>query len=152
MKVFADENIPFAKEAFGEWGQVVTGPGRTLTSDRLKDVDVLIVRSVTRVGPELLEGTSVRFVGTCTIGTDHIDVDYLRQRGIGFASAPGSNAESVAEYVVAASLTLAERRGMDLSGQRIGVVGVGNVGSRVARNAEALGMQVLLNDPPLQRA
>ncbi len=151
MKVLVDENVPFAREAFGTLGEVETRPGRAIRREDLLDVELLVVRSVTPVGAELLEGTPVRFVGTCTIGTDHVDLEYLKKKGIGFASAPGSNAESVAEYVVSALLTLAERHGFELAGKSIGVVGVGNVGSRVARNAEALGMHVLLNDPPLQR-
>jgi len=159
MKIVADENIPFAVEAFGRLGEVVTVKGRTINRDMIRDADALIVRSVTRVNAELLDGTAVRFVGTATIGVDHVDVEYLRGRAIGFASAPGSNANSVAEYVVAALLVLARRglHGQDaratfrLEGMTIGVVGVGNVGSRVVRKAEALGMKVLQNDPPLQR-
>ncbi len=152
MKIVVDENIPFAKEAFGQLGRVVTRPGRQISRDDLRDAELLVVRSVTRVTADLLDGTPVRFVGTCTIGTDHVDQAYLAERGVAFASAPGSNAESVAEYVVSALLTLAERHGFQLAGRTLGVVGVGNVGSRVARNAAALGLKVLLNDPPLQRA
>ena len=159
MKIVADENIPFAKEAFGRLGQVVTVKGRTINRDLVRDADALIVRSVTRVNADLLESTGVRFVATATIGFDHVDVEYLRGRGIGFSSAPGSNANSVAEYVVAALLVLAKRglHGQDasatfrLEGKTIGVVGVGNVGNRVVRKADALGMKVLQNDPPLQR-
>jgi len=151
VKIVADENMPFAREAFGTLGQVVTAPGRGMTRELLADADILAVRSVTNVGPELLEGTPVKFVGTATIGTDHVDRDYLRDRNIGFASAPGCNAVSVGEYVTAALFVLAERGGYRLAGKTIGIVGVGNVGSRVAARAEALGMRVLLNDPPLAR-
>jgi erythronate-4-phosphate dehydrogenase len=93
----------------------------------------------------------VKFVGTATIGTDHVDLDYLKRRGIAFASAPGSNANSVAEYIVAALLVLARSLGFSLEGTALGVVGVGNVGSKVVQKAEVLGMHVLQNDPPLQR-
>jgi len=151
LRIVADENIPFAREAFSTLGQVTLVPGREMTAETVRDCDVLCCRSVTRVGPDLLEGSRVRFVGTATIGIDHVDVDYLRGRGIAFASAPGSNANSVAEYVVAALLVLARRHAFRLEGKTIGVVGAGNVGSRVARKAQGLGMRVLLNDPPLAR-
>lgn len=108
------------------------------------------MRSETRVGRALLDGTRVRFVGTTTIGTDHIDLEYLSARGIRFAGAPGSNANSVAEYITAALLWLGERKGLELERLSLGVVGVGHIGSRVARIGRALGMQVLLNDPPLR--
>jgi len=152
MKIVADENIPFVKEAFGGLGAVTLVPGRDLGAEVVADADVLLVRSVTKVGPELLEGSKVRFVGTANIGTDHVDLPYLQGRGVGFASAPGSNAASVAEYVTAALLVLARRGRYKLAGKSIGIVGVGNVGSRVAARCQALGMKVLLNDPPLFRA
>lgn len=151
MLIVADENIPFAKEAFGTLGDVRLVAGRKLDAASVRDADALIVRSVTRVCAELLEGSRVRFVGTATIGYDHVDVEYLRSKGIGFASAAGSNAESVAEWVVAALLVVSARLGRPLEGSLIGVVGAGNVGSRVARKCAAMGMRVLLNDPPLAR-
>ncbi len=146
-----DENVPFAHETFGRLGPVRLLPGRRITADDVRDVDVLIVRSVTRVDRRLLEGSRVAFVGTATIGCDHVDVEYLRERGTGFASAPGSNANSVAEYVTAALLRSAAARGVTLAGSTIAVVGVGNVGTRVVAKAEALGMRAVLNDPPRQR-
>jgi len=149
MRIVADENIPFAREAFGTLGDVVTASGRDISSETVKDADLLIVRSVTQVNEALLGGSRVRFVGTCTIGVDHLDMDYLRRRGIAFASAPGCNANSVAEYVTAALLVLAGRNGIELKGKSIAVIGVGNVGSRVVEKVEALGMRVLMNDPPL---
>ena len=152
MIIVADENMPLAADAFSTLGETRLEPGRAMTADVVRDAAVLAVRSVTKVNAELLEGSSVRFVGTATIGMDHIDRAYLSERGIGFASAPGSNANSVAEYIVAALLTLSERRGEALRGRAIGVVGCGNVGSRVAAKAEALGMRVLRNDPPLRRS
>ena len=152
MLIVADENIPFVWEAFAEFGEVLTVPGRAMTPETVREADVLLVRSVTPVGPALLEGSKVRFVGTATIGTDHVDQRWLAGRGIAFSAAPGSNANSVAEYVTAALLVLARRGGWCLAGKRIGIVGAGNVGSRVARKAEALGMQPVLNDPPLARS
>ena len=152
MRIVADENIPYVDEAFGRLGEVRTVPGRTMSVDDVGDADVLLVRSVTRVDEGLLGRSKVRFVGTATIGTDHVDVDYLRSRRIAFSSAAGSNANSVAEYVVATLLTLGERLGIDWAGRTLGVVGVGNIGRLVVRNAAAMGMRVLQNDPPRARA
>jgi len=152
MRVLADVNIPFADDAFSTIGTVRLMPGRAISAQDLEDVDALMVRSITAVSAGLLSGTKVRFVGTATIGTDHVDIPWLQENGIGFASAPGCNANSVAEYVMAGILVLSSRRGEKPEEKSIGVVGVGNVGSRVAAKAEALGMRVLRNDPPLQRA
>lgn len=151
MKIVADENIVYVKEIFTPLGLIECLPGRSMTCGTLKGADVLLVRSVTSVNAELLEGTSVRFVGTCTIGTDHIDTDYLKKRGIAFADAVGSNANSVAEYVLTAILVLARQKGWDLNGKTLGVIGVGNIGSIIEKKAPALGLKVLPNDPPLQR-
>lgn len=148
LRIVADENVPLAREAFGAFGDVVLVPGRRIDHAVLADADVLIVRSVTRVDDALLDGSRVRFVGTATIGTDHVDLPALARRGIAFSAAPGCNARSVAEYVVAALLALEVDLERDLRGATIGVVGVGNVGSRVAEVARALGMRVLLCDPP----
>ena len=149
--IVADENIPYVREAFAVLSDVCLVHGRNLTSEIVKDADVLLVRSVTKVNADLLEGSRVQFVGTATIGTDHIDLDYLNRKGIAFASAPGSNATSVAEYVTAALLTIADRRGISLNGKSVGIIGVGNVGSRVRARVEALGMKAICNDPPLAR-
>ncbi|MDZ7302120.1 MAG: 4-phosphoerythronate dehydrogenase, partial [candidate division KSB1 bacterium] len=150
-QIVADENIPCVREAFSHLGEVHLLPGRVIHRDAIRDADLLLVRSVTPVDANLLRGTDVRFVATATIGTDHIDTTYLSQRGIAFASAAGSNANSVAEYVIAAIIHHAVRHGLSLSHLTLGVVGVGHIGSRVARMATALGMRVLLNDPPLAR-
>ncbi len=151
MKIVADENIPYVTDAFRTLGEVTTVKGRNISPEAVRDADVLLVRSVTKVNRQLLAGSRVKFVATATIGFDHIDPDYLREAGIAFAAAPGSNADSVSEYVVAALLVLARRKDFTIAGLTIGVIGVGNVGSRVAKKAEALGMKVLLNDPPLRR-
>ncbi len=151
MRIVADQNIPYVQEAFGALGTIEIVPSRRIDAALVKNADMLLVRSVTRVGAELLEASTVRFVGTATIGTDHVDEGYLRDRGIAFASAPGSNANSVAEYVTAALLLLSRRGRFGLAGKTIGVVGIGNVGRRVVRMAEAMGMSVLQNDPPLAR-
>ena len=151
MKIIVDENIPFVGECFSSIGEVETVPGREITPSLVSDAEVLLVRSITRVDSSLLAGSKIRFVGTATIGFEHVDVDYLAQKNIGFASAPGSNANSVAEYIVAALLSVGQKKGIEIEGKSIGIVGVGNVGSRVEKKAGALGMQVYLNDPPLQR-
>jgi len=151
MKIIADINIPFAKECFSSIGEVTLVGGRDITSETVADADILLVRSVTKVNRQLLEGSHIKFVATATIGVDHVDIEYLKQQGIGFASAPGSNANSVAEYIVAALLDIANEKDIVLEGKSIGIVGVGNVGSRVAQKVSALGMKVVLNDPPLQR-
>ncbi|MHC4546204.1 MAG: 4-phosphoerythronate dehydrogenase PdxB [Planctomycetota bacterium] len=151
MKIIADENIPFVAECFSSIGKVEVVPGREITPGVVADADVLLVRSITPVGADLLAGSKVRFIGTATIGFDHIDNEYLSQNNIAFASAPGSNANSAAEYVIAALLNIAKRHRIDLEGKSIGIIGVGNVGGRVAKKASALGMKLLLNDPPLQR-
>lgn len=152
MRVVADTNIPFVKEAFREFGSVITVPGREITRKIVKNASILLVRSVTKVDRDLIEGTGVKFVGTATIGFDHIDTEYLSENGVGFASAPGSNAESVAEYVICAIADLAKRKRLNLAEMKLGIVGVGNVGSRVLRLARVLGISCLLNDPPKQRA
>ncbi len=150
MKIVADENIPFVEEAFGRIGEVTTRPGRGMSAADLEDCEILLVRSVTRVDEALIGNAPLRFVASATIGTDHVDLDYLEQRGIAFANAPGCNAESASEYVVGALFHLAERKGFDPFSLRAGIVGHGNVGSRVRRKLEALGIEVLLNDPPKQ--
>jgi erythronate-4-phosphate dehydrogenase len=151
MRVVADANIPFVRECFSPAGDVEVLSGRDITPAVVAKADALLVRSITPVNEGLLAGSRVRFVATATIGFDHVDRPYLERNNIGFASAPGSNANSAAEYIVAALLELARGRGLRLEGMSIGVIGVGNVGSRVVRKCEALGMRVLQNDPPLHR-
>lgn len=152
MKIWVDENIPMGKEAFSAHGDVVSFAGRALTRKDIAEADALIVRSITRVNADLLEGTAVRFVGTATIGTDHVDQAYLGSRGIGFSSAPGCNADSVGEYVTAALTHLAVKEGSEPAGKTLGIIGYGHVGKQVERKAEALGMRVLKSDPPLRDA
>jgi len=150
-KIIIDENIAFADKAFNHLGVVETVPGRSISNQLLKDADILIVRSITRVDEHLLKDTNVKFVGTATIGTDHIDLNYLKRKKIAFADAKGCNAFSVAEYVVALFFYLSVKYNFILKDKSIGIVGVGNIGSKVARFAEVLGMEFLLNDPPLER-
>lgn len=149
MRIVVDENIPFAEEAFGTAGEVLALPGRDIRPHHLDGVSALVVRSITKVDARLLSGGSVRFVGTCTIGTDHLDIPWLEEQGIRWASAPGCNARSVAEYVLA-GLAFAHLQGrIDLSKRpRVGIVGAGRVGSAVSEVLRALGLETLLNDPP----
>ncbi len=151
MKFVVDKNIPLVEKAFGSLGEVRLVETGEFTPEVVRDADVLVVRSETKVNQTLLEGSRVKFVGTATIGTDHIDLDYLISKGIAFASAPGCNSNSVKEYIVAGLLHLSSIKGFSLKGKTIGVVGVGNVGSKVVKVAEALGMTVLQNDPPRAR-
>jgi erythronate-4-phosphate dehydrogenase len=151
MKIIADENIIFVKEAFSGLGDVHLYGGREITNAILKDADALLVRSVTDVNVSLLAGTNVKFVGTATIGTDHIDIPYLAEKGIFFTDAKGCNSDAVAEYVFTALLNISNEQNFSLKGKSLGVVGVGNIGSRIVRLAGTLGMNVLQNDPPLKR-
>lgn len=152
IKIICDRNQPQVEDAFGRLGEVVTLPFSQITREALRGADALICRSTVKVNAALLEGTPVKFVGTCTIGTDHVDEAYLRARGIGFAAAPGCNANSVSEYILAAILNFSVARDWPLRGKTVGIVGVGNVGKLLAPKAEALGLRVLLNDPPRAEA
>lgn len=152
MNILVDKNNPFVAEAFSDYGDVRVLATPEFTTGEVRDADALVIRSETKITRELLQGSRVRFVGSATIGTDHVDLDYLATQGIGFASAPGCNANSVAEYFVAALLRYAAEQGISLVDKTIGVVGVGNVGSKVVMRSETLGLRVLHNDPPRGRA
>ena len=151
MKLIIDENIAFAKEAFSGFGELNLLNGRSIEENEVRDADVLIVRSITKVDGKLLDNSKVKFVGTATIGTDHIDLNYLKSKKIAFADARGCNADSVAEYVFTTLFKVAAEEKSSLRDKTIGVVGIGNIGSRVVRLAESFGMKVLKNDPPLER-
>lgn len=148
MKILVDENMPYARELFSRTGTVVAVPGRPVPQAELDDADGLMVRSVTKVNAELLSGKAVKFVGTATAGTDHIDEAFLQEQGIAFSAAPGCNAIAVVEYVFSSLLLLAERDGFLLKDRTVGIVGVGNVGGRLQARLEALGIKTLLCDPP----
>ena len=147
LNILADKDIPCVRQAFGEHGVVTTYEGPLIPPREISNADALLVRSTTRVTEDVLDGSRIRFVGTASAGADHIDAAALRRRGIAIASTPGSNAESVVEYVLAALLLLAARSGMSLRGRFLGVVGCGNIGSRLALRASALGLRVLKCDP-----
>nr|WP_152754479.1 4-phosphoerythronate dehydrogenase PdxB [Citrobacter telavivensis] len=148
VKILVDENMPYARELFSRLGEVKAVPGRPIPVAELDDADALMVRSVTKVNASLLEGKAIKFVGTATAGTDHVDEDWLKQAGIGFSAAPGCNAIAVVEYVFSSLLMLAERDGFALRDRTVGIVGVGNVGGRLQARLEALGIRTLLCDPP----
>ncbi|MBL5883212.1 4-phosphoerythronate dehydrogenase PdxB [Lelliottia aquatilis] len=148
MKILVDENMPYARELFSRLGDVKAVPGRPIPLAELDDADALMVRSVTKVNETLLSGKSVKFVGTATAGTDHVDDAWLAQAGIGFSAAPGCNAIAVVEYVFSSLLMLGERDGFALKDRTVGIVGVGNVGGRLQKRLEALGIRTLLCDPP----
>jgi erythronate-4-phosphate dehydrogenase len=144
--------MPFVEEAFGTLGETVALPGRTISRDDVQDADLLAIRSTTKVDADLLDGTPVKFVGTATIGINHMDIDYLESHDIAWCGSPGCNANSVSEYITANLLYLAEKHDFQLAGKTIGVIGVGNVGCCVVQKARALGLNVLPNDPPRQDA
>jgi len=148
VKILVDENMPYAGDLFRRLGEVKAVPGRPIPAAELADADALMVRSVTKVNEALLSGTPIKFVGTATAGTDHVDEQWLQQAGIGFSAAPGCNAIAVVEYVFSSLMLLAERDGFDLRDRTVGIVGVGNVGSRLQARLEAWGVKTLLCDPP----
>lgn len=151
MKFIVDDKIPYIRGALEPFAEVVYLPGKQTGRDAVRDADALVTRTRTICNRELLEGSKVRFIATATIGFDHIDTAYCGSAGIEWTSAPGCNAESVNQYVTSALFSDAKRTGPALEGRTIGIVGVGQVGSRVAKTCEVLGMKVLLNDPPRAR-
>ena len=149
MKIVVDQNIRGAGSTFGLHSRLEVVDGRKLRAEQLVDTDVLIIRTTTRVDKQLLQDSAVGFVGTTSIGTDHLDIDWLEQQGITWASAPGCNADSAAQYTLAMMWLACERLGCRLTDQRVGIIGRGNVGSRVQRLLAALGVESVANDPPL---
>ncbi|CCK76452.1 Erythronate-4-phosphate dehydrogenase [Oleispira antarctica RB-8] len=157
MQIVADENIPLLEQFFSEFGEIRKVAGRTMTSEDVKDADILLVRSVTKVNETLIANSPVKFIGTCTIGTDHIDLAYLdalnqqrranNQQKIAFSSAPGCNAEAVVDYVLSAVSVLIDKRDQIFQDLSVGIIGVGNVGFRLRRRLEAMGVTVIAVDP-----
>lgn len=154
MKILFDENMPYAKEFFSDLvvndTELISFSGRDLSPEQVLDADVLLVRSITQVDEALLsQNQNLSFVGTATIGTDHIDQNYLAEREVAFHSAPGCNAVSVSEYVISALVILAERYLFDLTQLSVGIVGGGNTGTRLSEKLSALGVQYKICDPLL---
>ena len=152
MKIIIDDKIPYIRGAFESVAEVIYLPGSKTTPEVAKDADAIVTRTRTICNEKLLAGSSVKFIATATIGYDHIDTDYCEANNIHWTNAPGCNSKSVEQYIASTIMVLAERKGWNLSEKTIGVVGVGNVGSKVARICEIFGMKVLLNDPPRERA
>jgi len=152
MKIIIDDKIPYIHGAFEKVAEVVYLPGNKTTPEVAKDADAIITRTRTICNKELLKGSSVKFIATATIGFDHIDTNYCEKAGIQWTNAPGCNAESVNQYIASALFSWSMKNRTDLAGKTIGIVGVGQVGSRVVKTCETIGMKVLLNDPPRERA
>lgn len=149
MKVIVDNKIPYIREALAELAdEVVYLPGKAFTPDIVRDADALITRTRTLCNRDLLAGSKVQFIGTATIGFDHIDTAYCKEAGITWSNCPGCNAGAVEQYIHSVLLLLQQEKGLKLKNACIGIVGVGHVGSRIKQLAERLGMKVLLNDPP----
>ncbi|MBN2612340.1 MAG: 4-phosphoerythronate dehydrogenase PdxB [Bacteroidales bacterium] len=153
MVIIADNKIPFLNGALEPFADVVYASGKDITNELIRqtDAEALIIRTRTKCNHELLRETKVSFIATATIGYDHIDTDYCNKNGIFWTNAPGCNSSSVQQYIASALVTLANNMNFNLRDKTLGVVGVGNVGSKVVRLAEALNMTVIMNDPPRQR-
>ncbi|OFY61433.1 MAG: erythronate-4-phosphate dehydrogenase [Bacteroidetes bacterium RBG_13_42_15] len=151
MRIIADDKIPFLKGVLEPFAEVTYLPGNQINRTNIMGSDALLVRTRTRCNSELLAGTPVKYIGTATIGFDHIDTAFCEENNIKWISAPGCNSSSVQQYIAAALLRISAESGLSLKGRTIGIVGVGNVGSKVQNLANVLGMNVLLNDPPRER-
>ena len=149
MKIIVDQNVTDAEHTFALHGEVIRVDGRRLERNQLESADALIIRTVTKVNAGLLADTPVRFVGTASIGTDHLDIPWLESQGIKWASAPGCNADSAAQYTLAMIWLACQRLGLEPAGLSVGIIGRGNVGSRVQKLLNTLGSTTVANDPPL---
>ena len=153
MKILCDIALPNSVEVFSQYGEVALKNGRQINADDLVDVDVLIIRSITKVNEDLLsKANKLKFVGTATAGMDHIDTALLDKKGIAYSNAQGSNCESVGDYILSVLLVLAEKYSISFEGKSIGIVGCGFVGSQVYNKAKALGLTIVKNDPPRFKA
>jgi erythronate-4-phosphate dehydrogenase len=147
LTIVADNNISLINEYFSNLGNVIAKPGREITTNDVKNADILLVRSITKVNKSLLDNTNIKFVGSVTSGIDHIDVDYLKKHNIQFACIKGFNAESVVEYVLSSISLFANNNKVDLSNCTVGIVGVGNIGCRLHYALYKLGINTVLTDP-----
>jgi erythronate-4-phosphate dehydrogenase len=151
IRVVADDKIPFLRGVLEPYCEVLYLPGKQIDNQVLRDADALLVRTRTRCTESLLEGTKVQFIGTATIGYDHIDTGYCERRGIRWVNSPGCNSSSVQQYIAAALVSAASSHHFSLKDKTLGIIGVGNVGSKIENLAGILGMNILLNDPPRSR-
>lgn len=153
MKAIVDNKIPFIREAIEKIAdEVVYIKGNEMSASDVANADALIVRTRTRCNRELLEGSRVKYIATATIGFDHLDVEYLKEKGITWKNCPGCNANSVGQYVHSSLILLDQAGKIDLKHCTMGIVGAGHVGKAVGKAAESLGVQVLYNDPPLEES
>ena len=151
MKFVIDDKIPYIRGVLEPFAEIKYIRGSDINRNDMCDTDGLIIRTRTQCNEKLLEGTGIKFIATATIGFDHIDKEYCHIAGIRWTNAPGCNSESVNQYIASGLMHWAEETKTSLHGHTMGIIGVGNVGSKVARTAEILGMKVLLNDPPRAR-
>lgn len=151
IKIAVDDKIPFLKGIFESHAEINYFKGSAIENSKIKNTDALIIRTRTLCNSHLLNNTEVKLITTATIGYDHIDTIYCKEHDIKWVNAPGCNSTSVMQYIASALFTFAEEKNVDLSTKTIGIVGVGNVGGKVARLCRAIGMKVLLNDPPRER-
>jgi erythronate-4-phosphate dehydrogenase len=151
IKIIADDKIPFLEGVLEPYAQVKYLPGRNISQDEIKNADALLIRTRTRCTRELLKGTGVKFIGTATIGFDHIDTGYCELNNIKWVNAPGCNSSSVQQYIAAALFKISREFRFSLKDKTIGIIGAGNVGEKVEKFCNLLGMKVLVNDPPRAR-
>lgn len=149
LNIVADRNIRGAEHTFARHGQVTYLDGREISPEHLELADALIIRTATRVDRQLLQHSRVRFVGTTSIGTDHIDTAYLDENDIRWSSAPGCNADSASQYTLAMIWLACQKLGRKLSDLNVGIIGKGNVGSRLMKLLEVMNVRCVANDPPL---
>jgi erythronate-4-phosphate dehydrogenase len=152
MKIVVDDKIPFLKGALEPYADVVYMPANLINTEALKEADALLIRTRTKCNRNLLEGTRVKFIGSATIGYDHIDTNYCKKKNITWTNAPGCNSSSVQQYIAAALLKISSEFNFNLKDKTLGIIGVGNVGSKIEMFARRMGMKVLLNDPPRARS
>ena len=151
IRIVADDKIPFLKGVLEPYAKVTYLPGNQINRNSISGTDALLVRTRTKCDHELLSDTPVKFIATATIGFDHIDTEYCEKNGIKWTNAPGCNSSSVQQYIASALLRISGESGFSLKDKTLGIIGIGNVGSKVQNLASALGMNVILNDPPRER-
>ncbi len=152
IRIIADENIPFLKGVLEPYADITYLPGSQINRNYVSDADALLVRTRTRCNSELLSDSRVKFIGTATIGFDHIDTDFCDNNNIKWINARGCNSSSVMQYIASALLRISAEAGFSLTDRTLGIIGVGNVGSKVQKLAGAMGMRIILNDPPRERS
>jgi erythronate-4-phosphate dehydrogenase len=151
IRIIADDKIPFLKGVFEPYAKVTYLPGKQITREASMEADALLIRTRTKCNSSLLNGTPVKFIATATIGFDHINTEYCDSHNIMWTNAPGCNSYSVQQYIAAALLRIAGESGFNLKDKTLGIIGVGDVGSKIEKLAKTIGTNVILNDPPRAR-